>query len=279
MAALSDKDRLLETYRHLRMTLVALACLLLIGSLGGSLFYGQLMTSISANYNGLLRNVFVGALVGIGACLVAVRGRPLEDYALNLAGFYALFVAFVPPSLPKLLDAITDEKLKDAALNSVRLSVGTVVLVAIAFLIVERRSGHWAGDALTTLGGRPKGFYRLAQFLSFVFVALIVIGMFWTDYLWVLHPVAAVFMIGSMAVAVACNGWPKAAGEDDIPENKVYQRIALLMVPGVFIVLAAALAINQTRSYTVAIIEWWSVILFAVFWAYQTKQEWGHREN
>ena len=39
----------------------------------------------------------VGALFAIAACLVAYQGVGLlEDYALNGAGFYAVFVALVP---------------------------------------------------------------------------------------------------------------------------------------------------------------------------------------
>ena len=108
----------LETYRHLRMILIALPALMLVASIGMFLTQRSIQGSISAYYTGPLRDVFVGMLVGLAACLVAYRGAPLEDYALNMAGFYALFVAFVP--LPAHLDALQGEAY-DAAVAGIRL--------------------------------------------------------------------------------------------------------------------------------------------------------------
>ena len=48
---------------------------------------GELERSISAYYGGPVRDIFVGALFAIAACLVAYQGVGLlEDYALNGAG-------------------------------------------------------------------------------------------------------------------------------------------------------------------------------------------------
>ena len=64
---------------------------------------GELERSISAYYGGPVRDIFVGALFAIAACLVAYQGVGLlEDYALNGAGFYAL----VPTGFGELMDEL-----------------------------------------------------------------------------------------------------------------------------------------------------------------------------
>ena len=153
MAALREADVARETYRHLRMILVALAAFLLIGSIFGLVFFGKFEGSISANYLGPLRDVFVAALVGIAVCLVAYRGRTLEDFALNLAGFYALFVAFVPTDLDDTLRGIRTRPSARRWSTASGCPPSRCWSPPLVLVIAEKLTGNWPGDAL---GSKPK---------------------------------------------------------------------------------------------------------------------------
>src|SRR5688500_9716986 len=103
----TEPRQAVETYRHLRMLLIALPAFLLVTTVIGGVVLGDFADSISANYASPLRDVFVGSLAAIGVLLIVYRGKPVEDLALNVAGFYAMFVAFVPYSLAEVLAGTT----------------------------------------------------------------------------------------------------------------------------------------------------------------------------
>ena len=124
------------------MVLVALPLLMFVASVGTFMATGTVQGSISAYYAGPLRDVFVGMLVGLAVCLVAYKGAPVEDYALDLAGFYALFVAFVP--FQGYLEGLPPGAF-DAAIVGVRIVTISVLLVVA---VVSLR-----GAALGALGG------------------------------------------------------------------------------------------------------------------------------
>ena len=274
MASLQPSDVALITYRHLRMVLVALPALMLVASVGTFMALGTVPGSISAYYAGPLRDVFVGMLVGLAACLVAYKGAPVEDYALDLAGFYALFVAFVP--FPGYLESLSPDAF-DAAIVGVRIVTVSVLLVVGLFLLVEQRTGRWARDKVTTKGRKARLFYRISQVMAIAFVALLAYRTFIevpTTFASV-HLVAAVFLIISLTVAVATHGWPTAAGEEMPPEPHLgwYRLLVVLMTVGVG--LAFAVGSWLWRGHRTLIIEWWEIILFAVFWARETSLNWN----
>ena len=95
------------TYAYVRWLLICLPTLLFVVTIATALQQGELERSISAYYGGPVRDIFVGALFAIAACLVAYQGVGLlEDYALNGAGFYAVFVALVPTGFGGLMDEL-----------------------------------------------------------------------------------------------------------------------------------------------------------------------------
>lgn len=271
MAPLRASDRLLETYRHLRMILIALAVLLLVGTALGFFFFGTVATSISANYAGPLRNVFVGAMVGIGACLVAFKGRALEDYALNHAGFYAMFVAFVPSNLSETLRSIPNPERRREASDTVLVAIIAILVVAVVFFLVDRFSKGWS-DPMAGTNAKARVLYWVAWALFIGFVALLATRLVdRTDFAGV-HLAAAVLMIVNLAIAVACNGWPGWAGEADLAGYRAYRWIALAMIPGVLVPYLAAQ--RWFPDHRTAVIEWWSVSLFAAFWMVETVRWW-----
>lgn len=70
----TEPRQAVETYRHLRMLLIALPAFLLVTTVIGGVVLGDFADSISANYASPLRDVFVGSLAAIGALLVVYRG-------------------------------------------------------------------------------------------------------------------------------------------------------------------------------------------------------------
>jgi hypothetical protein len=76
----------------------------LLVALGAAVFYqsakqGSFLASVSAYYYTPAQAIFVGALIGMGAAMIALRGRsPAEEIFLNLGGVFAAVVAIVPTS-------------------------------------------------------------------------------------------------------------------------------------------------------------------------------------
>jgi hypothetical protein len=160
-----DTDVWMKTYRYLR---IAMALLLL--ALATAVFYqsaqqGSLLASVSAYYYTPAQSMFVGGLIGLGACMIALKGTtPVEDTFLNLGGMFAVVVAIVPTSRGRDFEDLVSacgalqEKTSDApdcagvrALaegaradvdNNVfaSLLVGSLALAAaVAFMVLDRR--------------------------------------------------------------------------------------------------------------------------------------------
>src|SRR5699024_523639 len=105
---------------------------------------GIIETSISAYYLGPIRDVFVGVMMAIAACLVAYRGSsPLEDFSLDVAGVCAIFVALVPTDLGLTL-AVLDPPQRVELVASLRASTVAVLVVSALFVLVEARTAPWA---------------------------------------------------------------------------------------------------------------------------------------
>jgi hypothetical protein len=97
--AQQDNDTWVKSYTYLRTAMV-----LLLFGLGVAVFYQTgrqwlFLASVSAYYYTPAQGIFVGALVGLGVCMVALRGTTdAEDVFLNLGGMFAAVVAIVPTS-------------------------------------------------------------------------------------------------------------------------------------------------------------------------------------
>jgi hypothetical protein len=87
-----------RTYTFLRMALVALLVSLGVAVIWQTYRQGwRLLDSVSAYYYTPAQGIFVGALIGLGACMIALRGgNTPEEVFLNLGGMFAAGVAVVP---------------------------------------------------------------------------------------------------------------------------------------------------------------------------------------
>lgn len=93
-----DSDIVAKSYRYLRLAMVGLLLCLAAAVLYQSWRQGwDALGSVSAYYYTPAQAIFVGGLIGLGACMIALKGTtPVEDIFLNLGGVFAAIVAIVP---------------------------------------------------------------------------------------------------------------------------------------------------------------------------------------
>ena len=132
-----------KSYRYLRLAIVVVVL-----SLVASVVIERWKTScwevsISAYFYTPVHAMFVGALVAIGVCLIAVKGsRDWEDMLLNVAGILAPVVAFVPTSPPSLSCSSSPFGTIDAEAyldnNVLAYAIGGTVAIGGAWIIAKR---------------------------------------------------------------------------------------------------------------------------------------------
>jgi hypothetical protein len=270
-----EVDAAVWTYRHLRMSLVGLALLLLVGTVWWTWATWHLETSISAYYLGPMRDIFVGCMVGIAVLLVAYRGVPLEDFALNLAGFYALFVALVPTQLDAEGGPLAKGAAgRDAVIDQLQIAIGSILVISVVMLVVQLTTRDWSLRALRDAVRRHglAGLFMVVSLLALVvFMGNVIYRLFESDQFDGIHLPAAILLVVSMSMVVASHGWPRAAGLERGGPEGFYQVLTGVMVLGVLV--AAAMAIAGNRYWMIAV-EWWEVAAFLAFWLVHTFSTW-----
>ena len=134
-----------KTYNYLRIALAALVLLLYTSVVLEWWAAGRcLQTSISAYYYTPVHAVFIGVLVTMGICLVALKGNTDgEDALMNLAGMLAPGVAFIPtPGAEQCSSAplITPDIPAVVGNNMAALFV-TGLVVGVFAVVIARRAG------------------------------------------------------------------------------------------------------------------------------------------
>lgn len=285
-----------RTYGYLRLALAGLVLLLFsaVAIEFGSTGFRCLQTSISAYWHTPVRAVFVGVLVTMGICLVALKGNtPGEDVALNFAGMLAPGVAFIPTGDPGTCSSvpITLADAAPAVANNMQAlfvlgGAAIVVAVVLARRTASRNPTPSAGSAPASpagpdqLLGSPRG-TRLG-----LAVAVLVMG---GGAVWFLvsrqtflehgHDAAAIPMFLAIVVAVWLNGrdvdravtrgTAAPAASRYVP---VYRAIATLML--LTLGLTVALALVSRWDHLVLWAEVVLILLFALFWLVQTVELW-----
>ena len=97
-----DGDTLAKSYRYLRLAMVGLLLCLAVAVIVQTINQGwPPLGSVSAYYYTPAQAFFVGGLIGLGACMIALKGTTtVQDIALNLGGAFAVIVAIVPTGRP-----------------------------------------------------------------------------------------------------------------------------------------------------------------------------------
>lgn len=301
----SREEVLRLTYGSLRWLLVLLPLVLFVVTVGTAIVQGHLEESISAYYGGPVRDVFVGVLIAVAVLLVAYQGATtMEDYNLNGAGFYAIFVALVPTNLEQLLGelrggaALSPEGVSaDEYVWSLRITL-TVVLVLGLWLVVhelrstDRMRALVTGDPVSLLfvlatAGTLVAFLGLAMWQLWAppvaevslgglsLSGLPLVG----DLQLRVHDLAAIFLICALAVAVWSHAWPRTAARKEQGSLQAHQVVDLTGYRVIFVLMllgplvAWGIARVFAPGHLVIFLEWWEIALFCVFWVLETRRQ------
>lgn len=266
-----------KTYNYLRIALAALVLLLYASVVLEWWAAGRcLQTSISAYYYTPVHAVFIGVLVTMGVCLVALKGNTDgEDVLMNLAGMLAPGVAFIPtPGAAQCSSSplITPDIPAMVANNMPALFVAGVA-VAVAAVVIARRQSGTAGLSTADRRGLALSLAVLGAGVVWFIVAR-------DSFIAHGHDFSAIPMFLCIVAVVWLNarGVQRAVREGAAPTTHsryvaTYRGIALAML----VALVATVAINLATSSTTLVL-WVEVVLislFAVFWLVQTRELWN----
>lgn len=265
-----------KTYNYLRIALAALVLLLFVSvALEWAAADGCLQPSISAYYFTPVQAVFVGVLVTMGVCLVALKGNTDgEDVLMNLAGMLAPGVAFIPTAASgRCGSTVAGAGVGEGVANNMPALFLTGLVVGVVAVVLARREA--GGVRLST----PD---RLGLGLTVVVLGS---GVVWfllarDSFLERGHDAAAIPMFLAIIAVVWLNARDVQEGmrQGTVPSGRgryvaTYRTIALTMLAA----LAATVGISLATGST-SLVLWVEVVLitlFAVFWLVQTTELWN----
>lgn len=275
----------LITYRYLRMSLVAVLVMLFAAVLRQTLTDHAWQPSISDYYWTPARNVFVGALVALGAGMIVLKpDSELEDVALNIAGILAPLVAFVPTPEPGTCDPLpgggfsspSSDTVAGIGNNVVALFVaglaGLLLLALSRFVPEKVRFPELTAQAKL---GRRIGFLAVAAIFGYAVV-------------WYLrdheafqcqaHLRAAFTLFGFIILVVFLNalGISRNPGRRHPPGlNAWFNVYSVIFVAMILGLVSAWFLRRQDWAFWVLYAEAVELGLFLVFWFTQTLELWN----
>jgi hypothetical protein len=286
------------SYRYLRIALVGLLL-----ALGAAVSYqrsqqGYFLGSVSGYYYTPAQAVVVGALIGVGASMLALRGmNEAEDAFLNLGGIFAIGVAIVPTgrgpdflaavtACQKLtgtpvtqrasnLDCPTVQALENAAREGVKNSMiallitGGLALVLAVFLLIKgwRTQSGSAGRRAWVLG---ETFVALLLWVGAAIALRTSVD--WT--LTYVHHIATVGLAACILLVVAANAYRRRkkaseAGAPKSPWGYLHNRYS--WIAGTMLIVAAVMIVLWlAKVISLFWVEISVAVLFVVFWTVQT---------
>lgn len=262
------------TYRYLRLAIILLTlmlgCAVALQVFAGG---GEVLPSVSAYYYTPARAVFVASLCAIAVCMIIHRGRSdLEDVLLNLSGYFAFFVAFVPTPLAAAASSaaviVPTDVTAAVTNNTTALLVGGAVAFALEVFLVPRserpirsRSGRIALGLSAVVFVCFGLFFVLARD---VFVqsghGLAAVGLF----------VGIVGVVGVNGIAAARAARERGAGR----RAQVWNRYTVGFTVMVVSTLAVVTVVRPVISAWVFVLETLLIAQFLVFWVVQTVERW-----
>lgn len=266
------------TYRYLRLTVVGLMVLLIV-SVAWEIVHdhGELRGSISAYYYVAPRSIFVGALVGMGAALIAIKARAgVEDTLLNIAGMLAPIVAMVPtPVAPDVAGGCAGASrcIPPEFLGGVDNNVWSLLIVGAGALVVS-------GVIAWRSGRRAR--IRLMLAVALWLLVLVSFLAWRTAFLFSAHYASAATLFLLIVVVVVINA--RHARRHLRPPlfsaqtyGWIYRIIAGVMA---LAAIVAAVSLILDRSGLILPDAWLfavesaMVFTFTAFWLVQTAQFW-----
>ncbi|MGH3651927.1 hypothetical protein [Glutamicibacter sp.] len=261
-----------STLRYVRLMLLTVPLLLVVAIVIYGIANQRIEDSLSSYYLGPARDLFVAMLVTTGVLLVVYTGDELEDYALNLAGFYAMFVALVPTKLGETLAELQIGEQK-RLIFSVQVSVIAVLVVSLVFIwlgIRTSRAPHRAlfHSTLTRMLG------LLSTLLLIAFVLLLLWRTLEGKQFAGVHASAAFLLIFSMGIAIASHLDHKPlCGMDTSGGKKIHYAIVLVLMLLGLIAWPILLAAGVEEA--LFIVEWFEISLFSYFWYLESRRLWN----
>ena len=269
------------TYRYLRISMVG-AVVLLGVSIG--IERAQVdcwQTSVSAYYYTPVRAIFVGMLLAIGLCLIAIKGSTVwEDATLNAAGMLAPIVAVVPTTdvgtcwsqRPPSFPVTDDGELAGWVVANIDNNVTALIVTGIAGLLIAAVVASIATRNLRAIAEIGPVRMRLSLLSAMAFlVAGAVVFALWDDFDTRAHGVAAVGMFLLLAVAVGLNAWQRR----NDPAARVYVWIYGSIAAAMVVSAAVMFPFGSSWNHMVLVLEATQITLFAAFWLVQTKEHWN----
>lgn len=255
-----------KTWRYLRLAIVGLVIGLVVAIAfeRSKVHPGCFQTSISGYYYTPVRGYFVGALVGIGACMVCLRGStPVEDVLLNLAGMFAPVVALVPDPDPGSCTSFPATTL-GRQINVANNITALLAVGALALLL--------AGVLLARTGATAPGLVGYAVAAGLVVATGLVFWRARSKFVENAHYAAALLMFACIVAIVCSNALGYKQKRNVRAVRNPYLAIALAMVGSL---LGMYIASRTGWEYWIIVVEITLISLFAVFWIIQTVELWG----
>lgn len=262
-----------KTYRYVRLSMITLVLGLAAAVAVERLKVprGCFQHSISAYYYTPVRGMFVGGLLGIGVCLVTLRGNnDAEDALLNLAGMLAPVVAFVPTPNPGSCSSSPGaggDRSANVFNNMTALFVlGGIGLALTAWLLWKDPSRSRSAVVGFALG------------VVLVVAALLVFAFARDFFLRNAHYAAAISMFAAIVGVVVLNAvgfHRKRVAEGRAPAHPLTNRYAV--IAGAMVAGAGGIGVwNLTVGWDHAVlwIEGTLITLFGAFWVMQTEELW-----
>lgn len=265
----------ITTYRYLRIGIVGLV-LLLAMSVGIERTRSHCwQTSISAYYYTPVRAIFVAGLLAIGLCLIVIKGRGLEDAALNFAGMLAPVVAVVPTSASNGCQSSTPKlaglELQNWVHANVHNNVMSLLLAGFAGLITAAIIASVNQRSLKAVMAVGTKEMRIGLWATLAFLMLgWLLFAKWSGFETHAHSYAALLMFIMLAAAIGSNAW-RRRGQDKQRYVGIYGATAIGMV----VVGIACFAYPGTWNHRILWLEMLEILLFATFWLTQTYEHWN----
>ena len=222
-----DNDTLAKSYRYLRLAMVGLLLCLAVAVIVQSWNQRDILGSVSAYYYTPAQAFFVGGLIGLGACMIALKGTTTtQDIALNLGGAFAVLVAIVPTgrdadyraalaacqqadnALLTELNCPSIKALQDATRANVDNNLWALLVVGVFALIASVVVANRDGTLKPQADGRMKrDFWRGFGAVSVLWLAVLTAR--WLSLQWVInnvHWIAAVLLFGCIFIVGVVNG-------------------------------------------------------------------------
>jgi hypothetical protein len=253
-----------------------------------SILQGALLQSVSAYYYTPAQVVFVGALIGLGACMIALQGmNDAENTFLNLGGMFAIVVALIPTGRGSVFDATVQAcrksaeafltqpasknqcpsalALESAARANVRnsmvalLVVGALVLIFAGLVLFKGRQAGKGGE--TESGTRGRVWVRVGFFVAtLVWLGGLIALTASVD--WVAangHYIAG----GGLLVCIIAVAGANAHRRKEHPTDGLMPKAKVLKSPQAYLYTWAAIAMLVA---SVVLIVLWQLSVIALFW-------------